>query len=95
MPLTPEEVLKIAKLARIAVNEKEVATYAGELSKILEFVSALEEAHTEEIVPMAHPATSETFPRSDIVSEKINRASFQKGAPDKLDGYYLVPQVIE
>ena len=95
MPLTPEEVLEIAKLARIAVNEKEVSTYAVELSKILEFVSALEEAHTEDIIPMAHPAISETFPRSDVVSEKINRASFQKDAPDKLDGYYLVPQVIE
>ena len=95
MPIAPEEVLKIAKLARIAVQEEELPTYAHDLSKILDFVSVLDGIDTENVKPMAHPSITETILRNDIVSEKVNAASFQENAPEKNDGYYLVPQVIE
>ena len=95
MPIAPEEVLKIAKLARIAVQEEELPTYAHDLSKILDFVSVLDGIDTESGSPMAHPAITERILRNDIISEKVNAASFQENAPEKSDGYYLVPQVIE
>ena len=95
MPLTQEEILKIAKLAQIALNEEDVPRYADELSGILDFVNVLDEADTRGVTPMAHPVVSETFLREDIVSEKISRTSFRGNAPDEADNYYLVPRVIE
>lgn len=95
MPLTPEEVRRIAHLARLAVSDDEVTGYAGELSQILEMVDRMNAVDTAGITPMAHPQHAIQRLRPDVVTETDQRGRFQALAPATERGLYLVPRVVE
>ncbi len=95
MNLDREEVLKIAHLARLGVDDAEVKRYADELSNILALVDRMNAIDTAGVAPMAHPLDGVQRLRPDAVSESNRREEFQKIAPAVRDGLYLVPKVIE
>lgn len=95
MPLNREDVLKIAHLARLAIDEEAVPKYARELSNILEFVEQMNQVDTKGILPMAHPQALTQRLRPDEITEKDQRELFQKIAPSAKAGLYIVPKVIE
>ncbi len=96
MPLDRTEVEKIAHLARLSINEEQIPFYASNLSKILGLVALINEAKTDNIVPMAHPMEDLTQRmRQDEVTETNERELFQSIAPETEAGLYLVPKVIE
>lgn len=95
MSLTPEQVRKVAGLARLRVDDDQVDDYARELSSILDMVEALEAADTASVEPMAHPLDLTARLRDDEVTEGDERDAFQAIAPAVEDGVYLVPKVIE
>ncbi len=95
MSLTPEEVEKIAHLARLGVDDAELAEYAGELSKVLGLVELMNAAETEGIEPMAHPGHASNRLRDDLVTESDKRELLQQAAPAVEKGLFLVPKVIE
>lgn len=95
MSLTPEEVNRIAHLARLGIDKEAVSKYAHELSNILTLVAQMDSADTSNTKPMAHPYNATQRLRPDQITEKDQRALFQSIAPDVNTGLYLVPQVIE
>lgn len=95
MSINAQEVNKIAKLARLAINEQQVDEYANNLSNILELVEQMNAVDTSGILPMAHPLDAVQRLRPDEVTEPDQRALFQQHAPATEDGLYLVPKVIE
>lgn len=95
MSLSPDEVQKIARLARLAVSESEVASYSGELSSILEMVDRMDRVDTSGVEPMAHPQHATQRMRPDAVTETDQRERYQKIAPSVERGLYLVPRVVE
>lgn len=95
MSLSPDEVGKVAELARLQLATDQVARYAQELSGILDMVDQLEAADTEGVTPMAHPLDLSARLREDAVTETDQRAQFQALAPATEAGLYLVPRVIE
>lgn len=95
MSLSPEQVRKVAMLARLQVDDDQVQAYANELSSILDMVEALEAADTEAVTPMAHPLDLAARLRDDEVTESDQREAFQAIAPAVDEGVYLVPKVIE
>ncbi|MGA9851392.1 MAG: Asp-tRNA(Asn)/Glu-tRNA(Gln) amidotransferase subunit GatC [Gammaproteobacteria bacterium] len=95
MSLTPDEVRNIARLARLAISDRDIPRYADNLSRILEFVAQLDKADTIGVVPMAHPLDMTQRLREDLVTETNQRDLFQKNAPQVEAGLYLVPKVIE
>ncbi|MES9941260.1 MAG: Asp-tRNA(Asn)/Glu-tRNA(Gln) amidotransferase subunit GatC [Candidatus Thiodiazotropha sp. 6PLUC2] len=95
MSLDRSDVEKIAHLARMALDEKQVEGYATELSKILELVEQLEAAETDDIEPMSHPLHMAQRLRQDEVTEADRREENQAVAPQVENGLYLVPKVIE
>ena len=95
MSLDREEVLKIAHLARLGVDDTEVERYADELSNILALVDRMNAVSTTGVEPMAHPLDGSQRLRPDVVDEVDQRDAFQKIAPAVSDGLYLVPKVIE
>jgi len=95
MPISPEEVLSIAKLARLQINEVELEQYATDLSNIIKLVEQMNEADTKNILPMAHPLDATQRLREDVVKEENQRNKFQSVAPAAEQGLYLVPKVIE
>lgn len=95
MSLTPEDVQKIAHLARLAVTDNEVASVATDLTNILDLVEQMEKVDTQNVLPMSHPLHMVQRLRPDVVSETDQRDKFQSIAPAVENGLYLVPKVIE
>ena len=95
MALDKQTVFKIARLARIYVDEVDVDRYASELSTILEFVEQMDKVDTDNVAPLSHPQDRVLRLREDKVSEKDQRDVFQAAAPATENGLYLVPKVID
>ena len=95
MALSKDDVLNIANLAKLQVNEGEVDRYKQDLSRILEFVEQMNHADVDNIAPMAHPQEMMQPLREDAITETDQREKFQQIAPATQDGLYLVPKVIE
>ncbi len=95
MSLTPEEVKKIAHLARLTIQDQEILPFTKNLDNILTLVEKMNGADISEVEPMAHPLDTVQPMREDIVTEKNQRDLFLKNAPQSYMGLYLVPQVIE
>jgi aspartyl-tRNA(Asn)/glutamyl-tRNA(Gln) amidotransferase subunit C len=95
MALDKQTVFKIARLARIYVDEVDVERYASELSSILEFVEQMDKVDTDNVAPLSHPQDRVLRLREDKVTEKDQRDIFQDVAPATENGLYLVPKVID
>jgi len=99
MSLSPDQIRRIARLARITVRADESAMVGERLNRVLGLIDQLQAADTEGIEPMSH-ALEAQLPqgqplRPDAVTETDQRARFQAAAPAVEDGLYLVPKVIE
>lgn len=92
---TKADISKIAYLARMAIDDADIAKYAIDLSNTFALIAKIEQVNTEDIVPMAHPLNHKQRFRADIVNEIDQRKAFQKIAPQVDAGLYLVPKVIE
>lgn len=95
MRLDAKEVRAIATLARLAISADDIAVYARNLSRIIDFVDQLNQTDTDAVEPMAHPLNMTQRLREDEVSEGNQRELFQRNAPLTEAGLYLVPRVIE
>jgi aspartyl-tRNA(Asn)/glutamyl-tRNA(Gln) amidotransferase subunit C len=95
MSLNPEEVRRIARLARLELSPQEVATTRDQLNGILAFIEQLQAVDTSGVAPMAHASDVVQRLRPDVVTEFDRRADFQAVAPETEAGLYLVPKVIE
>jgi aspartyl-tRNA(Asn)/glutamyl-tRNA(Gln) amidotransferase subunit C len=93
--LSRDQVLRIARLARIEVAEAEAEALGRELDGILELVGRMSAVDTAGVDPMSHPENVPQRLREDRVTERDERAAFQSIAPQVEDGLYLVPKVIE
>ena len=95
MSLDKTDVKKIAHLARLAIDEQAIPSYAKDLTNIFNLVEQLSAVDTANITPMAHPLDANQRLRADKVTEANQRELFQAIAPKTDAGIYLVPQVIE
>ena len=95
MSISHEEVLRIARLARIAVRPEEAAALRERLKRVLALVEEMRRVDTAGIEPMAHPLDAVQRLRADEVTEGDQRALYQSVAPASQDGLYLVPKVLE
>ena len=99
MSLTPDQLQRIAQLARIAVSPDEARGVTERLNRVLGLIDQLQAVDTGGIEPMAHPLDAQLDVqqrlRPDAVSEADRRADFQAVAPAVEQGLYLVPKVIE
>jgi aspartyl-tRNA(Asn)/glutamyl-tRNA(Gln) amidotransferase subunit C len=99
MSLTPDQLQRIARLARVDVSAEDARGVAERLNQVLGLVDQLQAVDTRGIEPMSHALDAHlTLPqrlRPDEVTETDRRESFQQGAPAVEAGLYLVPKVIE
>ena len=93
--LSHDEVLRIARLARIEVGEGDIEALRAELNGILGLIDQMRSVDTTGIEPMSHPQAEAQRLREDRVSEPDQRDRFQAVAPSVEDGLYLVPKVID
>jgi len=95
MPLSLEEVRRIAELARIGIGDAEAAAVQAQLNDIFELIGQMQRVNTEGVEPMSHAQGSALRLRDDQVTEMDQRDLFQKLAQHVEQGLYLVPKVIE
>ncbi|MFN4166436.1 MAG: Asp-tRNA(Asn)/Glu-tRNA(Gln) amidotransferase subunit GatC [Ferrovibrio sp.] len=95
MSLSQDDVKRIAKLARIEIDDGEAAATQGQLNAIFELIAAMQAVDTAGVEPMAHAQDVYQRLREDVVTESDRRATFQAIAPAVENGLYLVPRVIE
>jgi len=93
--LDKDQVQQIAVLARLSLEDDEIAETVDKLSRIVDFVAQLSEASTDDVLPMAHPLAVTQRLRPDKVTESNDRDHVQQNAPSVANGLYLVPKVIE
>jgi len=93
--LSPDDVVTMAQLARIGLDEAAIEPLAQELSTMLDLVAQLQAVNTEAVEPMAHPMDATLRVREDVVSEPAMREQLQAAAPEVEKGYFLVPRVID
>jgi aspartyl-tRNA(Asn)/glutamyl-tRNA(Gln) amidotransferase subunit C len=88
-------VARIAQLARIAVPKEELAPLATELSHILKWIEQLNEVDTEGVPPMTSVVAMRLAWREDRVSDGGRPEDILANAPERQDGYFVVPKVVE
>jgi aspartyl-tRNA(Asn)/glutamyl-tRNA(Gln) amidotransferase subunit C len=93
--LSKDQVQHIATLARLQLEKGEFDDVVAKLSSIVDFVDQLQQAPTDDVVPMAHPMNQKQRLRPDVVTELNERDAIQANAPAIRDGFYLVPKVLE
>lgn len=95
MSLTPEEVLHIARLARIALTPADVDRFAAQLSGILDHFAALAAVDTEGLEPTAHPLPLSNVMRADVVTASLTQGDVMANAPESEEGFFRVRAVLE
>ena len=95
MPLSVDDVLRAAHLARIEISPTEAAEVRAKLEGVFRMIERMRAVDTTGIVPMSHAQDVALPLREDRVTERDQRALYQSGAPAVEDGLYLVPKVIE
>jgi aspartyl-tRNA(Asn)/glutamyl-tRNA(Gln) amidotransferase subunit C len=95
MALSPEEVAKVALLARLRLSPEELTTFTGQLNSIVEFVAQLQELDTANVEPLAHGVEVRNVFREDVVRPALPREAALANAPQRNDHSFLVPAVLE
>ena len=95
MSIDIETARRVAKLARIRVDEGDLPALAGELSGILQFMEQLNEVDVTGIEPMTSVTPMRLKRRTDVVTDGDIQAAILKNAPDAREGFFAVPKVVE
>ena len=95
MSIDTDTARKVAKLARIRVEEAALPALAGELSGILAFMEQLTEVDVTGVEPMSSVTPMRLPRRVDVVTDGGIQDKILKNAPDAREGFFAVPKVVE
>ena len=93
--LTPDEVSRVAFLARLELSEDEKARLTTDLNGILSQFARLQELDTQDVSPTSHSLPLQNVFREDEVRPSLSREAATANAPEKRDGNFIVPQIME
>jgi aspartyl-tRNA(Asn)/glutamyl-tRNA(Gln) amidotransferase subunit C len=95
MSVDKDTVRRIAKLARIALDEGRVEAMAGELHGIVQWVAQLDEVDVTGVAPMTSVVAHRLRMRDDVVTEGGAADALMANAPGGEDHFFVVPKVVE
>ncbi|QDH15820.1 Asp-tRNA(Asn)/Glu-tRNA(Gln) amidotransferase subunit GatC [Oecophyllibacter saccharovorans] len=95
MSLDAKTVARIARLARIGLEDDEVATIQGQMEGILGWVDQLNEVNVEDVPPMVGTGLAQPHLRQDMVTDGDCREAVLSNAPDRVGPFFTVPKVVE
>lgn len=95
MSIDTETARRVAKLARIKVEDAALPALAQEFSAILGFIEQLNEVDVDGIEPMTSVTPQRLVRRKDIVNDGGQQVAILKNAPDAREGFFAVPKVVE
>ena len=92
--ISRDEVAHLARLARLAVADEELDTFAGQLDVILRSVARVGEVAAEDIPPTSHAVPLTNVFRDDVVRPGLTRQQALAGAPSEEQGRFRVPRIL-
>jgi aspartyl-tRNA(Asn)/glutamyl-tRNA(Gln) amidotransferase subunit C len=95
MSLDAATVRRIARLARVGIEDDEVARLQGELNSILGWIEQLSEVDIEGVAPMVGVEQAALRLRDDVVTDGAAPEAVLSNAPDRVGPFYAVPKVVE
>ena len=95
MSIDTQTAARVAKLARIKVDEADLSALAQEFTNILSFIEQLNEVDVEGVEPMTSVTPQRLFRREDVVNDGNQQAAVLANAPDSREGFFAVPMVVE
>lgn len=93
--LTPDDVRKIAQLARLKLNDAEVDRFAAQLDSILDHFTELQSVDTTGVEPTAHSVGGKNVTRPDVARPSLTPDEVVANAPRAEDNMFVVPQIVE
>jgi len=92
--ISREEVAHLARLSRLAVTEKELDQFAGQLDVILQSVARIGEVAADDIPPTSHSVPLTNVYRDDVPTPCLTQEEALSGAPDAFEGRFRVPRIL-
>jgi aspartyl-tRNA(Asn)/glutamyl-tRNA(Gln) amidotransferase subunit C len=92
--ISAQEVQKVARLARLELNEEQVARFTGQLESILQYVAKIGELDMTGVEPMAHVLPLRNVLREDVVDPSLTVDQVLMNAPETDGPFFKVPKVI-
>jgi aspartyl-tRNA(Asn)/glutamyl-tRNA(Gln) amidotransferase subunit C len=92
--LTPEEVKKVAEMARIELSDTEVEKFQKDLSSVLDYVDVLKEVDTEGLEIVSSVTGLENVDRVDVAKPIDYQDEIMANAPERKDRYYKVKSIL-
>ncbi|QHS24193.1 Asp-tRNA(Asn)/Glu-tRNA(Gln) amidotransferase subunit GatC [Virgibacillus sp. MSP4-1] len=93
--ISKDQVKHVANLARLAITEEEAEKLTDELGSIIKFAEQLNELDTENVEPTTHVLDLKNVMRKDEPKQWLTQEEALKNAPDKKDGQFRVPSILE
>ncbi len=95
MAISEEQTAYVANLARLDLAEEDIRRFAVRLDAVLEYMEKLNELDTGDTEPLVHLSDRENVFRSDQPAESLSRREALENAPEKAEGCFKVPSIIE
>lgn len=95
MELTSEDVKKVALLSRLELTAEEIESQRGHLNGLLAQFEKLQELDTDGLEPTSHPFPMTNVLREDVMIPSLSREAVLANAPEKRDGCFVVPRIVE
>ena len=95
MAITREEVLHVARLARLSLSEAEADRLREQLGNIFSYIRQLDALDTKDVVPTSHAVEMGTPFRDDTVRPFGDKEAILANAPDREGDFFRVPRIIE
>ena len=95
MAITREEVLRVARLARLALSPAEAERMRAQLDGILAYIRQLDRLDTSGVAPTSHVVETGTPLRDDLVRPFGEKEEILKNAPDREGDCFRVPRILE
>ncbi|HEU5240458.1 MAG TPA: Asp-tRNA(Asn)/Glu-tRNA(Gln) amidotransferase subunit GatC, partial [Ornithinibacter sp.] len=89
--ITTADVVHVAKLARLALTDDEIARTTAQLGDMLEHFADIDELDLATVAPMTQPYPLSNVLREDVVLPGLDREEVLAAAPDAVDGRFRVP----
>ena len=92
--INPEDVRKVAKLARLELPEEKIATFTEQIEKILGYVAQLQKVDTEGVPPTTRAVEVINVSREDEVNPTLVREELLEMAPHREGDFFRVPKIM-
>ena len=95
MKIEQETLQKIAHLARLNFDAQEAEKMSADLSQVLNWVDQLQEVDTQGVAPLTNLSAEVNVFRTDVIGTQLTQDEALKNSPQKENGFFTVPKVLE